>query len=70
MEALGINFGLLLVQVFIAFGWIGLAILSLFSLRSKNLSGVTLAMWVLIICVVPVLGPLAYWIVRPSNETK
>ena len=70
MESLGINLGLLLVQIVFAFGWIGFSIFSLFSLRSKNLHGTTLAVWALAICAVPVLGALAYWIVRPSVESK
>jgi hypothetical protein len=41
---------------------------TLFSLRSNDLSGVALGLWVLIICAVPFLGSLAYWIVRPSHE--
>jgi hypothetical protein len=70
MESLGINFSFLLVQLILGFGWIGFSIFSLFSLRSRNLRGMTLAVWVLAICAIPVLGALAYWIVRPSGEYK
>ena len=70
MESLGINFGLLFIQLMIGFGWIGFSILSLFSLRSKNLHGTELALWALAICAIPVLGALAFWIVRPSGVNK
>jgi hypothetical protein len=49
---------------------IGLPIITLFDLRKKNLSGIPLGIWVLIICAIPVIGSLAYWIIRPSAEIK
>lgn len=55
MEPLGINTG---------------PLISLLDLRKKNLSGVPLGIWVLIICAIPVIGSLAYWIIKPSAETK
>jgi len=70
VEPLGINLGLFAIQLVVAFGWIGLGIFSLFSLRNRKLTGITLAVWVLVICSVPVLGALAYWIVQPSGEDK
>ena len=70
MEPLGINYNLLLLQMFVGFGWIGFSVFSLLNLRSKNLSGITLAVWALTICAVPVLGALAYWIVRPQANTS
>jgi hypothetical protein len=48
---------------------IGLPLITLLDLRNKKLSGVALGIWVLIVCAIPVLGPLAYWIIRPSAET-
>ncbi len=68
MEPLGINAGFLFVQLLVGFGWIGFAVVSLFHLRNKKLTGVPLVLWVLIICAIPVLRALAYWIVRPSAE--
>jgi hypothetical protein len=70
MEPLGINVGLLLIQLFFVLIMLGLPIISLVDLARKKLSGTPLAMWVLIICVVPVLGSLAYWIVKPTAETR
>jgi hypothetical protein len=70
MEPLGINMGLLLIQLFFVLVMIGLPILSLIDLAKKKLSGTPLAIWVLIICVVPVLGSFAYWIIKPTAETR
>lgn len=73
MESLGINFGFLLVQILnllIVFGWITVAIVSLFNLRNRRLTGTPLVMWALIICAIPILGALAYWIIKPSAESQ
>ena len=70
MEPLGINIGLLLIQSIIPMLLIGFPIISLIDLGKKKISGTTLAIWVLIICAVPLLGPLAYWIIKPTAENK
>lgn len=70
MEPLGINIGLLLIQSIFVIFIIGLPVFSLIDLARKKLSGTPPALWVLIICAIPVLGSLAYWIVRPIAETK
>lgn len=67
---MGINFGLLSVQLITIILIFGLPIISLFDLRKNKLSGTTLGIWVLIICAIPIIGPLAYWIVKPSVESK
>ena len=69
MEALGINTGLLFIQLLISIMLIALPILSLIDLARKNLSGMPLAIWVLVICAVPLLGSLAYWIIKPTVES-
>ena len=70
MDALGINFGLLLEQVFFVILLMGLPIISLIDLARKRLSGTPLAIWALVICLVPVIGSLAYWIVKPTAESR
>lgn len=70
MESLGINIGLLLIQFSFFILFMGLPILSLVSLAQRKLHGTPLAIWVLVICAVPLLGSLAYWIVRPTAETR
>jgi hypothetical protein len=49
---------------------IALPILSLIDLARKNLSGMPLAIWVLVICAIPLLGCLAYWIIKPTAESR
>ena len=68
MEPLGINIGLLLIQLFFMMLFVGLPLISLVSLAKKKLTGTPLAVWVLVICVVPLIGSLAYWIVKPAAE--
>jgi phospholipase D-like protein len=70
MEPLGINFGLLLIQFVITIVLIGLPIVSLIDLARKKLTGTPLAVWVLVICAVPLLGSLAYWIIKPAAEVN
>lgn len=70
MDALGINYGLLLIQLIPVILLIGLPIISLLDLRKRKLSGAALGLWALIICAVPFIGSLAYWIIKPSAETK
>lgn len=70
MEPLGINTGLLLIQLVIAIVLIGVPIISLIDLARKQLTGTPLALWVLVICAIPLLGSLAYWIIKPSAEAK
>ena len=70
MEAIGINTGLLLIQLIFVIVTIGFPVITLFDLRKKKLSGIILGIWVLIICAIPVIGSLAYWIIKPSPETK
>ena len=69
MEAIGINVGLLFVQL-IALLLIVLPVITLFDLARKKLTGILLVLWVLIICAIPLLGALAYWIIRPIPENK
>lgn len=69
MKSMGINFGLLSVHLITIILIFGLPIISLFDLRKQKLSGTTLGIWVLIICAIPIIGPLAYWIVKPSVES-
>lgn len=70
MEPLGINIGLLFIQVVVVMFMLGLPMISLIDLARKKLSGTPLAIWVLVICVVPILGSMAYWIIKPTAETR
>lgn len=45
------------------------SILALFALRQSRLTGTLQFLWTLLIIVIPVLGPLAFFIVNPSETT-
>jgi len=68
MDALGINAGLFFIQLIPIILFIGLPIIALVDLAKKKMSGTPLAVWVLVICAVPLLGVLAYWIIKPTAE--
>ncbi len=70
MDALGINGWLLLIQLIPIILFIGLPIIALVDLAKKKMSGTPLAVWVLVICAVPLLGALAYWIIKPTAEIE
>jgi hypothetical protein len=68
MEPLGINLGIGLIEFVIIGVAVGLPVISLIDLGRKKLTGIPLAIWALLICAVPVLGSIAYWLVRPTPE--
>ena len=70
MEPLGINGPMLLIQLLPVILFIALPVIALIDLAKKKLSGTPLALWVLIICAIPALGAIAYWIVKPAPESK
>ena len=70
MDPLGLNFDALIVQAVFVTLLMGLPIISLLDLARKKLSGTPLAVWVLVICAVPVLGAVAYWIIKPTAESR
>jgi hypothetical protein len=70
MDAMEINAVFLLIQVVPVIFLIGLPIFALIDLAKKKMNGTPLALWVLVICAVPLLGAIAYWIVKPTAETQ
>ena len=57
-----LNIGLLL-------GWLGLDLWALWEMRSRAMSDTAKALWTLIVLLLPIVGALAFWIVRPGQET-
>jgi hypothetical protein len=70
MDALGIDTGFLIVQLMAGLLLLGLPITALIDLGKNKLENLSAAIWALTICLVPVLGALAYWIVKPSAESR
>ncbi len=48
--------------------WPILSLVALFVLRNRPLSGITQAIWALTVIGIPVLGPLAFFIVMPGEH--
>jgi hypothetical protein len=70
MQPMSISPGELLVEAFILLLFFGLPIISLIDLAKRKLTGIPLALWVILIVVVPLMGSIAYWIIRPTAESK
>lgn len=49
-------------------GWVVLAIITLFQLRSRGLPATAKAIWAVVILCVPILGAVAYFIVNPKAK--
>ena len=73
MEALGINWGLLITQL-VSFLIIGgypiLSLIALFALRRNRLTGTNQVLWALLIVAIPILGALAFFIVKPTENIQ
>lgn len=48
--------------------WLACAVIALLGLRRQKISDTARALWALLIVVVPILGAVAYWIVRPQAD--
>ncbi len=70
MELLGINWGYLLVQMLIFGIYPLLSLIALFALRQSRVTGITQVLWALLIVAIPILGGLAFFIVRPSENIQ
>ena len=70
IEALGINWGYLVIPIFIFGLYLILSLNALFALRRSLITGVSQVLWALLIIVVPVLGALAFFIVKPAENNK
>jgi hypothetical protein len=69
MDILGIKKGYLVIQMLLIVIWPLLSLLALLVLRGSHLAGTNLAMWALIIVAIPVLGALAFFIIRPEDNS-
>ena len=70
MEAIGINTGMFITQTLIVMLFFAIPIISLIDLAKRKLTGIPLAIWAVFIVVVPLMGSIAYWIIRPTPEIK
>ncbi len=70
MEAIGINTGMFITQTLVVMLFFAIPIISLIDLAKRKLTGIPLAIWAVSIVVAPLMGSIAYWIIRPTPEMK
>jgi hypothetical protein len=70
MEPIGISTGMFITQFLVGMLFFALPILSLIDLARRKLTGLPLAIWAVLIVVVPLMGSIAYWIIKPTPEIK
>lgn len=68
MDTLGINWGFLIIQMLFVGSWPLARIIALLALRRSRLTGISQAVWSLIVVAIPILGALAYFIVNPIEK--
>ena len=71
MEATQINYSLLLLQVLnfvLLVAWIVLAIWALWRLRKEEMSDTAQVIWTVVILLIPILGAVAFFIVRSHSR--
>lgn len=70
MEMLGINWSYLIIQMLIFGSWPFLSLIALLALRRSRITGTTQVLWAILIVAVPVLGALAFFIVKPIEDNQ
>ena len=70
MDALGINWGFLIIQALIFSAIPALSLLALFALRRSRVTGITQVLWALLIIAIPILGALAFFILKPTENAQ
>lgn len=73
MDDFGIRSGFLLFQLLnclIPLLWLGLSIAALVSLKKRPMGETATALWAILICVLPILGAIAFWVVSPQGQDK
>lgn len=68
MDTLGFGIAEFIIPAMVLTLFLGLPIITLIDLARKKMTGTSLAIWVLIICIVPIIGSIAYWIVQPTTD--
>ena len=70
MELMGINWGYLIIQLLFFGLYPVLSLVALFALRRSRVTGITQVLWALLIVAIPVLGALAFFIVKPTDNSQ
>ena len=70
MSSFAFSTSLQILNVVLLIVWIVLALIALIKLSGKELPATPKAIWVLIILCVPILGPIAFFIIKPEGDDK
>ena len=70
METLGTNWGILLINMLLVGSWPIFSIIALLALRRSHITGTAQALWALLVVAIPILGPLAFFLVKPSEKNQ
>ncbi len=68
MEPVGSGLNVGISELLIVCLWPILSLIALYVLRNRSLTGIAQAIWALIIIAIPVMGPLAFFIVMPKDR--
>ncbi len=65
----GYSWGVYLIQLLTFFvGWPLLSIIGLLGLRRRRLAATAQAIWAVLIVIIPFMGTVAFWLVRPGDK--
>ena len=56
------------INILIVLAWIVLTIVTLFQLKDRPLSTTAKGLWVIVVCCIPILGAVAFFIIQPSED--
>lgn len=74
MDTLGINFNILLIQIFsvLLFAcWVFFLVFAFNDMKKRKLTGPSLYLWIVVLLILPLLGAMLYWFTfKPSIERQ
>ena len=56
------------INLLLVVAWVILTLVALFQLKGKSLPATAKVLWVMVICCIPLLGAIAFFIIQPANE--
>ena len=68
MQTLGMNWGILIINLLMVGSWPFFSIIALLALRRSRITGTSQALWALLVIAIPILGALAFFLVKPGQN--
>lgn len=56
------------INILILLAWIVLTLVTLFQLKERALPATAKVLWVILVCCIPILGAIAFFIIQPAGE--